>query len=204
MKNLITKVSSALAMAFVSVAVSAGPINGGFSIGGSAAPLGGTTMGTATGVSFGGPNSIVNCVGDIATILGGSSCGAATGTVNTIAANTIPGGNGGVVAYLNPNWININLGGVTFSITGITQYLHSSTSLILEGTGLMESTAGGWTATPGIFSFSAQGVGLGNQNTFSFSSSQVSSGDVPLPGSIALLGIGLAGATLVRKSRAKA
>jgi PEP-CTERM motif len=200
MKNLITKVSSALAMAFVSFAVSAGPINGGFSIGGGATPLGGATMGTATGVSFGGPNTIASCVGDIATILGGSSCGGATGTVNAIAAGTIPGANGGAFAYLNPNWININLGGVTFSITGITSYEHGSRTLTLEGTGMMEAATGGWTATPGTFLFTAQGV----QNTFSFSSSQVSSGDVPLPGSIALLGIGLAGATLARKSRAKA
>lgn len=201
MKHLITNAATVLAIATASFAVSATPINGGFSISGGATPLGSASMATATGVAFSGNNAISNCTGDLATILGGATCGGATGTVNNIAVGTVTTGNGGAVAYSDPTWITLSIGGVTFAITSITAYEHSSVfkSLSLAGTGLMSSTAGSWTPTIGEFSFTAQGV----DQTFSFSSSQVSSGSVPVPGSLALLGLGMIGAAVARKAAAK-
>ena len=64
---------------------------------------------------------------------------------------------------------------------------------------MMSSTAGSWTPTIGEFFFTTQGV----DKTFSFSSSQVSSGSVPVPSSLALLGLGMIGAAVARKVAAK-
>jgi PEP-CTERM motif len=200
MKHLIAKISSALAITMVSLAVSAAPINGEFSISGGAAPSGGPTMGTATGITFIAPIALFACVGDVATILGGTSCSGATATtMNNIAAGSIPGGSGGVTPYLNTNWINVDAGKLTFSITGITSYFHGTNSILVEGIGLMESNTAGWMATPGTFSITAQGA----TTSFSFSATPFSSGAVPLPGSMALLGLGLVGAAVARKARAK-
>jgi hypothetical protein len=197
------KLLGGVALALATVGAHAAPINGGFSLGGAAAPLGGASFSVATGIDFAPGAAASACTGDIATILGGASCSGATATtLNDFPAGTIPLGTGGAVAFALSPWIVLSAGGISFSISGITAYAHSDAfnSVSVAGTGSMSAT--GYDTTTGTFSISAQQQG----NTFSFSSSQVSAGQnrVPEPGSMLLLGAGLLGLAAVRRRAAKA
>lgn len=96
------------------------------------------------------------------------------------------------LSVVNPIWTGtIGLGTTSFSLTSITFVSESFdgptfVGLILRGSGVMSTTAGGYEATPGAWSFNASNTG----STFSWGST----GRVPDGGAtLALLGVSVLG-----------
>nr|WP_223794867.1 PEP-CTERM sorting domain-containing protein [Marinobacter sp. F4216] len=95
-------------------------------------------------------------------------------------------------SLVNPLW-SFTLAGVTyeFEMLNLTAEFQNATDLELDGKGLLKIT--GFEDTQGYWSFS-------NQSGFTFSASSA----VPEPGTLALLGLGLAGLGVARRRQTEA
>ena len=173
-------------LVIAATSVEAAFITGSISFAGAAEPIG-STWDSATGADFTSPIVVSS-----APLPSGSYAGTQGDSVTFTDFLFSP-----TFAGVSPLW--------TFTASGIT-YAYTLTSLstitpggdasgstlILAGSGLLSAT--GFTATPGLFLFTAQGFGTtGSPNaTFSFSASDVAR-PVPEPASMLLLGSGLLG-----------
>jgi len=188
MKKQLMAIAIAATAAFASGSANAAFIEGGLSFAGQGSPTpAATPWGAATGVTFG--NSIVTSVTP-----GGSYAAVAFATpVNFTSFTFSPALSPSPV---DPLW-SFSSGGSTFSFTLTSLQVIAQTGdfLNLSGEGTLKAT--GLEDTKGYWQFTGQGP-IGN---FSVSSS---SGAVPLPGTLALLGLGLFGAAGVTRRVVKA
>lgn len=161
-------------------------VTGQISIGGLATPIGSPDWANATGVDTSGSLIFynagtgsftgLNCAGDCGTIADIPSLAAFTAISNFLVLNT---------------------NGIEFDLNSLTKVTHTNDdfggTLAFTGVGTIRFT--GYDATPGIFSFTAQG-----RNLTSFSASAVSAA-VPEPGTWAmmLLGFGAIGYAMRRR-----
>ncbi len=101
-------------------------------------------------------------------------------------------------APATPLW---TVGGFTFNLTSSTVLLQTSTSLVIQGSGILTGPAG-FDPTPGLWAFSSQQSNGASKNSFSFSANTAANG-VPDGGStVALLGAALAGVQALRRKLA--
>jgi hypothetical protein len=131
------------------------------------------TVATWTGIDFGMFNFFLNTSGDIATLAGASGIASMQDPVSFSAPGTL-----------------FTAGNLRFDWSAVSLSSDSTTwGAVFSGT-MNQVGPGNYTPTPYTMVFSTQG----NGNTWS--------AQVPVPGTLALLGLGLLGAGLVRKRRA--
>ena len=92
---------------------------------------------------------------------------------------------------VNPLW---TMGGYSFAATSFSIAVQNSSFLNVSGVGTMSKA--GFDNTAGTFTYTANATGL---DSFSWAAS---SSAVPLPGTLALFGLGLAGLGLTRRNKA--
>jgi hypothetical protein len=178
------------ALALAAPAVSATPIAPGSSISfsGDVTPTGpGSDWITATGVGF--------SVG-IATV--DEVVSASTGTFAGLTGSSVAFVPSFMFDPFAPVLSLWSVGGFSFDLLTVTVISRVSfldqTSINLGGTGIIRS---GGDASEGSFFFSAQGGG--SPLTFSFSATDIAGAAIPLPGTLALLGFGIAGLGVMRR-----
>lgn len=126
---------------------------------------------------------------NIATAIGGTIC--TTGSPNGTIADLVNIPNAVGPAFSLANWITI--GGLTVDLTALTLIDRTvTTALTLKGNGLLK--AGGFDNTVGTWTLTANN----SNTTFSWSGS-VGATRVPEPGSLALIGLALAGFGFARR-----
>lgn len=161
-------------------------VTGQISIGGLATPIGSTNWSAATGVDAAG--SII-FYGAGSGSFAGLNCSGACGSIADIPSLA-------PFAAIT-NFLVLNTNGIEFDLSSITGVTRTSDALggTLAFTGGGTIRFNGYDATPGIFSFTAQG-----NNLTSFSASAVSAA-VPEPGTWAmmLLGFGAIGFAMRRR-----
>ena len=161
----------------LSVGANAAFIDGEIAMGFTMLPTGGATLADATGVDFVGDTFFVTgALGDLSGIALGT-----TGTISDFdfSPSLSP-------SPVDPLW---SVSGFDFVLNSISIDAQDVSTLALTGEGVM--SGGGFDETPGNWSFSADNSGGG---LFAWSSTTNVNGgpQVPLPGSLALLGLGLA------------
>ncbi|GAA3996073.1 hypothetical protein GCM10022211_00990 [Sphingomonas humi] len=150
-------------------AYAATPITGQISISGLATPIGSSAWNTATGVDYQGQLFFVGAgTGSFTGVTCSGSCGTLTDIPNLSTFSPIA------------NFMSLTVNGIQFDLNNITSVSRPGSFLNFEGTGVIRMT--GFDATPGTFSFSAQGNQL---QTFS-----AAAGAVPEPGTWALMLVG--------------
>jgi hypothetical protein len=174
----LSSASIAVCLAFASAGASADPFvaGSGISFSGEIAPAGGTTWGTATGIDFGAA-FVAATSGSFTTLAAGSPA-----TFTDFTFSPFPG------AGIAPLW---TAGIFSFNLASLTIESQASDVLQLRGSGTFMNN--GDTAL-GSFLFTANQGGT----TFSFSSSNTV---IPVPGTVALLGLGLLGVAALRRKQ---
>ena len=186
MKKFLVNLAVTSAVTLATGAANAAFIEGGVSFAGAGSPTGGSTWGTATGVNFG--------TNVVSSVTPGTFSGVPLFSTNvtfspfTFSPSLSP-------SPIDPLW-TFTYAGITFSYvaTSVTVVAQTGNFLNLASQGTLKAT--GYEDTNGYFEFTGQGP-VGN---FSVSSS---SGAVPLPGTLALLGLGLFGAARVSRRSMK-
>jgi hypothetical protein len=211
MKNL--PMAFGLATLWVSLAMPAAavPIAAGsqISIAGSATPIGGGSVGDATGLDF--LTSGVTGIGTPGTIsLGNAATGTFAAIFNSATCPSFTAGGCGTIQDLTSfspilpidGFYTISLDGsvLTFDLTSLrvvsqtTQSADSLATLSIGGQGIFELA--GYDPTPGIFTLTTQGPG-----EITFSATTLAS-PVPEPATLGVLGFALAAlGTVVRRRR---
>jgi hypothetical protein len=156
-------------------------------------------LGIATALDFTGTGSLSPNVAGPMTIDGGTGNFAGitgSGTIKDFCFR--PAGGCGVYPQAPlVAWETATLSGATFDLSTVNIQFQSDAALVLTGTGVFH--VAGFDATPGTFTFAPTQTG----GAFSFSSTNVAAA-VPEPGSMILLGTGLAGlAASVRRRLAR-
>lgn len=159
------------------VAAYATPITGQFSItGASVADNGSSLVFTPNTINVGAAPTLY---GSFQTLLTANESGIITSPINY--ATYTP--NSASLIFTNSNDT------VTFNIGSITEVTNGAFGNF-TGTGIISTTAAGYTATPGTLLFTTQGNGV---TTFSATANANGTSPVPEPSTLALLGTGLLG-----------
>lgn len=173
-----TRLFLAWLLIFVSFAANADTIHGEVQFAGLAEATGGTDgLGDATAIDF---------MFAFVTYGDGAYAGAA-GTLATFTNFTFDP----FAAAVTPLWtFTVGTSTFSFDLESVSIVQQNSSFLSLSGSGTLMAT--GYYDTPGSWTF----TGTGDSSIFTFASSTV-----PEPGTLALLGLGLAGMGLARRRR---